>query len=109
MGDDHRPRRLPDSSSGGDEGLGVHAVRLPSRLPARRCRGPGEVGTAILDALPALETPQRIIIIDAMQAQGAARRVYRICLANCIGSALIACMHGFIIFPGAGLQVFRGV
>ena len=68
-----------------------------------------EVGTAILDALPALETPQRIIIIDAMQAQGAARRVYRICLANCISSALIACMHGFIIFPGAGLQVFRGV
>lgn len=82
----------------GDEGVGVHAVRalrtecLPEDVEVL------EVGTAILDALPALETPQRIIIIDAMQAQGPAGSVYRTCLADCSGSALIASMHGFNIF-----------
>lgn len=57
-----------------------------------------EVGTAILDALPALEVPQRILIIDAMQGQGPAGSVYRIPLEDCRRSPLIASMHGFDIF-----------
>ena len=56
------------------------------------------MGTAILDALPALEVPQRILIIDAMQGQGPAGSVYRIPLEDCRRSPLIASMHGFDIF-----------
>ncbi len=82
----------------GDEGVGVHTVRalaaesLPAGVEAL------EVGTAILDVLPALEAPQRLIIIDAMQGLGAAGSVYRTILEDCSGSPLIASMHGFDIF-----------
>lgn len=82
----------------GDEGVGVHAVRalqaesLPEGVEVL------EVGTAILDALPALEVPQRILIIDAMQGQKPAGSVYRISLEDCRRSPLIASMHGFDIF-----------
>lgn len=79
----------------GDEGIGVHAVRLldQSRLP------PGtrvlEIGTAILDALPELEKAERVIIIDAMRYNGAPGTVYRIPLNKCRSSISIASMHGF--------------
>ena len=82
----------------GDEGVGVHAVRalrsesLPAGVAAR------EVGNAILDVLPALEASQRLIIIDAMQGQGAAGSVYRTPLKDCSDSALMAALHGFDIF-----------
>jgi hydrogenase maturation protease len=82
----------------GDEGVGVHAVRaltadyLPPDVEVL------EVGTAILDVLPALQTPQRLIIIDAMQGPGGAGSVYRTTLEECSGSPLIASMHGFDIF-----------
>jgi hydrogenase maturation protease len=82
----------------GDEGVGVHAVRafaadaLPADVEVL------EVGTAILDVLPALETPQRLIIIDTMQGPGGAGSVYRTTLEDCSGSPLIASMHGFDIF-----------
>lgn len=82
----------------GDEGVGVHAVRalLTESLPADV--EVLEVGTAILDALPALMHPQRIVIVDAMQAQGPAGSVYRTLLGGCSGAPLIASMHGFDIF-----------
>lgn len=82
----------------GDEGVGVHAARalLQGGYP------PGtevlEIGTAIMDALPALENAKRIIILDAMQEQGQPGTVYRIPLSQCSGSPCIASMHGFDIF-----------
>ena len=82
----------------GDEGVGVHAARalLEDGCP------PGteilEIGTAILEALPALETAERIIIIDAMKGREEAGTVYRIALDNCSGNPCIASMHGFDIF-----------
>ena len=82
----------------GDEGVGVHAAQalLKDGCP------PGsevlEIGTAILDALPALETADRIIIIDAMKGQEKSGTVYRIALDSCSGNPSIASMHGFDIF-----------
>ena len=82
----------------GDEGVGVHAVRalaadsLPAGVEVL------EVGTAILDVLPALENPQHLIIIDAMQGPGPAGSVYRTMLDGCSGSPTIASLHGFDIF-----------
>lgn len=82
----------------GDEGVGVHAARaLLSVLNAEDTQIL-EVGTAILDALPDLEHPDRIIVIDAMKAQGTPGTIYRTCLADCSGSPCIASMHGFDIF-----------
>jgi hydrogenase maturation protease len=57
-----------------------------------------EIGTAILEALPALETAERIIIIDAMKGREKSGTVYRIALDNCSGNPCIASMHGFDIF-----------
>ncbi len=93
----------------GDEGVGVHAVRAlrAESLPAGT--EVLEVGTAILDALPALEVPQRILIIDAMQGQGPAGSVYRIPLEDCRRSPLIASMHGFDIFRVLALIVVTGL
>ena len=82
----------------GDEGVGVHAAR--ALLPEMKNGGAQilEVGTAILDALPALENAGRIIILDAMQAEGQPGSVYRIDLEDCSGSTCIASMHGFDIY-----------
>jgi hydrogenase maturation protease len=82
----------------GDEGVGVHAVRALAAEPLPTGVEVLEVGTAILDVLPALEAPQRLILIDAMQGLGAAGSVYRTILEDCSGSPLIASMHGFDIF-----------
>jgi hydrogenase maturation protease len=82
----------------GDEGVGVHAARALLKggcLPGTEIL---EIGTGILDALPAMETAERIIIIDAMKGQAKAGAVYRIALDNCSGNPCIASMHGFDIF-----------
>jgi hydrogenase maturation protease len=78
----------------GDEGVGVHVVRaLEQRLPPDVVAL--EVGTAFLDALPAIEKADRIIVVDAMQAGGAPGSVYRIPFEDCARPECIASLHGF--------------
>jgi hydrogenase maturation protease len=77
-----------------DEGVGVHAARMIAQ------KGYAEtvvldIGTAVLDALPALETAQRVIIIDALKADGPPGSVYRIPYDDCLRPSAIASMHGF--------------
>jgi hydrogenase maturation protease len=83
----------------GDEGLGVHAARA---LQERGGYLPGvevlEVGTAILDALPALERADKVVVLDAITARGEPGSVYRIPLKDCRPNRSIASMHGFDIF-----------
>ena len=82
----------------GDEGVGVHALRLlkEENLPGQiRCI---EAGTAILDVLPDLEEADRIIILDAMKDGSSPGTVYRIPFEECSGAPCIASMHGFDIF-----------
>ena len=82
----------------GDEGVGVHAARA---LQKEGCPGDVEIleiGTAILDALPALEKADRVIVLDAMKYDGNPGSVYRIPLGKCEKSQCIASMHGFDIF-----------
>lgn len=82
----------------GDEGVGVHALRLlqEENLPEGiRCV---EAGTAILDILPDLEEADRIIILDAMKDGGSPGTVYKIPFEECSGAPCIASMHGFDIF-----------
>ena len=78
----------------GDDGVGVHAAMA-------LCREGGldgveilEVGTAILDALPALEAADRIVVMDAVCAGETPGTVYRIPLSNCTENSCIASVHG---------------
>lgn len=82
----------------GDEGVGVHAARILQQAGLPENVQVIEVGTAILDYLEYLENAERIIIIDAMKADGLPGTVYRIPLADCRGQTCIASMHGFDLF-----------
>ena len=82
----------------GDEGVGVHAARALQKEAFPRGVEIMEIGTAILDALPALETADRVIVLDAMRYDGNPGTVYRISLGRCERSQSIASMHGFDIF-----------
>jgi len=79
----------------GDEGVGVHAAHalMAGGLP------PGvsvvDVGTAILDALPAIQQADRIIVLDAVKADGPPGSVYRLPFDDCEHAHCIASMHGF--------------
>jgi hydrogenase maturation protease len=79
----------------GDEGVGVHAAQalmghiLPPDVSVL------EVGTAILDALPAIEQADRIILLDAIKADGIPGSVYRLPYDECEHAHCIASMHGF--------------
>ncbi len=79
-----------------DEGVGVHAVRA---LQGMGCPPPDteilEVGTAILDALPALKEAEKVIVVDAMKADGEPGSIYRVPLEQCRKSPFIASLHGF--------------
>ncbi len=78
-----------------DEGVGVHVARalreeeLPPDVVAL------EVGTAFLEALPEIEQADRVIIVDAMQADGTPGTIYRVPFEDCVRPEIIASMHGF--------------
>jgi hydrogenase maturation protease len=78
-----------------DEGIGVHVARalvneeLPEGIEVL------EVGTAILDALPAIASAQRIIVVDAVKADGPPGTIYRMPFDAFAPSPVIASMHGF--------------
>ncbi len=78
-----------------DEGVGAHVARalqkeeLPSNVIVL------EVGTAFLGALPEIEQADRIIIIDAMQAEHAPGTIYRVPFEDCVKPECIASLHGF--------------
>jgi len=81
----------------GDEGVGVHAARALLEQGCPNGTEVLEVGTAILDALSALEKAHRVIVLDAMKHDGNPGTVYRIPLERCRRSQSIASMHGFDI------------
>jgi hydrogenase maturation protease len=78
----------------GDEGAGVHAARALLEEP----QPPGteilDVGTALLDALPAMQEADRIIALDSMKAGGAPGTFYRVALNDCVVPDHIASCHG---------------
>lgn len=79
----------------GDEGVGVHAAQA---LIAEGCPEDTvilDVGTAILEALPALEQVQRVVVIDAVKGGEAPGSVYRMPFAEFVKKPVIASMHGF--------------
>jgi hydrogenase maturation protease len=78
-----------------DEGVGVHAARMIAETNHTDDVVVLDIGTAVLDALPALETAQRVIIIDAFKADGPPGSVYSIPYDECLRPSTIASLHGF--------------
>ena len=78
-----------------DEGVGVHAAHA---LLETGCPGDTtvlDIGTSILEALPDLEIADRVIIIDAVKADGVPGSVYRMPYEEFVKPEVIASMHGF--------------
>ena len=78
-----------------DEGVGVHVARLLQQEELPEDVVILEVGTAFLEALPEMETADRIIIVDAMQADHAPGSIYRVPFDECVKPECIASLHGF--------------
>jgi len=78
-----------------DEGVGVHAAHALASWACPEGVSVLDIGTALLDALPAIESADRVIVIDAMKADGTPGTVYRIPYAECARADIIASMHGF--------------
>ena len=78
-----------------DEGVGVHVARalLQEALPPQVTVL--EVGTAFLDALPEIQQAERIVIVDAMQADHAPGTIYRVPFEDCVKPEILASLHGF--------------
>jgi len=80
-----------------DDGVGVHAVQALARRHLPDWVETLDVGTAFLDALPALETVERIVVIDAVKADGRPGAIYRVPLDKCSPRPLDT-LHNFDIF-----------
>ena len=78
-----------------DEGVGVHVARALQREELPENVVILEVGTAFLDARPEIEQADRIIIVDAMQADHAPGTIYRVPFDDCVKPECIASLHGF--------------
>ncbi len=78
-----------------DEGVGVHVARALLQRDLPEDVTVLEVGTAFLDALPAIEKADRIIIVDAMEADHAPGTVYRVPFDDCVKPESLASLHGF--------------
>jgi hydrogenase maturation protease len=78
-----------------DEGVGVHAARALLEEGCPDGTTILDVGTAILDALPSIEQADRIIVVDAVKADGAPGSIYRMPFSDFIRAPVIASMHGF--------------
>ena len=76
----------------GDDGVGVHVVReLKGRLP--RPVAVVEVGTAVMDALHLVERADKVLAIDAMQADGPPGTVYAARVCDVDGRPMQASLH----------------
>jgi len=78
-----------------DEGVGVHVAHALQREQLPENVVTLEVGTAFLDAIPEIEQADRIIIVDAMQADHAPGTIYRVPFEDCVKPECIASLHGF--------------
>jgi len=79
-----------------DEGVGVHAARALLKEGCPEEVTVLDIGTAILDALEAIEEAERIVVVDAVMAEdGVPGSVYRMPLDAFESPTSIASMHGF--------------
>jgi len=78
-----------------DEGVGVHACRALQARALPPDSAVLEVGCAVLDALPALQQAEALIVIDAVKMGVEPGTVIKSRLGSCECNAQIGSMHGF--------------
>ncbi|GAB4273308.1 MAG: hypothetical protein Kow0092_28640 [Deferrisomatales bacterium] len=78
-----------------DEGVGVHAAQALAQAGCPAHVTVLDIGTALFEALPELERADRVVVVDAVQADGAPGSVYRIPMEDMATKPCIASMHGF--------------
>jgi len=78
-----------------DEGFGVHAARALIESGCPEDTTVLDIGTAVLDAVPDLETADYVIVLDAVKAGKAPGSVYRVPFEQMEKPQNIASMHGF--------------
>ena len=78
-----------------DEGVGVHTARALLEMELPEDVKVLDVGTAILDALPAMGDADRIVVVDAVKAGGEPGTIYRMPFDAFLRPECIASMHGF--------------
>jgi hydrogenase maturation protease len=78
-----------------DEGVGVHVARALMEAGVPEGVTVLDVGTAILDALPAIGEADRIIVVDAVKADCDPGTVYKMPFDAFLKPECIASMHGF--------------
>jgi hydrogenase maturation protease len=79
----------------GDEGVGVRVAQALATEGLSPNVTVLDAGTAILDVLPAIEEADRLIVVDAVQADGTPGTVYRIPFDEMAHPAVIGSLHGF--------------
>lgn len=79
----------------GDEGVGVHAAEELLRDPLPDGVVVLDVGTAILDALPAMQAADRIVVVDAVRGDRSPGTVYRVPFEDMCRPQVIGSVHGF--------------
>jgi hydrogenase maturation protease len=78
-----------------DEGVGVHVAQRLLELDHPEDAVVLDVGSAVLDALPAIAAAEKVIVVDAMNAGGTPGTVYRVPIEDCVNSGPIGSVHGF--------------
>ncbi len=78
----------------GDDGFGVHAAQALIRSGVPEGVQVLEVGTAVLDALPAIEKAERIVVLDAVKGGREPGTVWRLPLAAFGSPESLASLHG---------------
>ena len=86
-----------------DDGVGVHAVRNLQKHPITGTTAV-EVGCAIFDVLPLLDSADKILIIDAMKAKGTPGTIYACGFRDLEISPTKGSLHGLSLLNA--LQTF---
>lgn len=80
-----------------DDGIGIHAANALNSMELPGDVEVLEVGSSFFDAINAIEKTDRIIILDAIKADGIPGSVYRIPMSEFSSSIFIDSMHCFDI------------
>ncbi len=78
-----------------DEGVGVHVAQRLLEDEAPCGAEVLDVGTAVLDAMPAIAAARRVIVVDAMRGGGPPGTIYRVPIEECANPGPIGSVHGF--------------
>ena len=82
-----------------DEGVGIHVAQHLLETETTEDVVVLHVGSAVLDAMPAIAAADKVIVVDAMERGGPPGSIYRVPINNGDGADPIGSIHGFDLKP----------